>query len=492
MDRYNIYTDIASRTQGDIYIGVVGPVRSGKSTFIKRFMETLVLPNIDSPAKRQRAMDELPQSASGRTIMTTEPKFVPEEAVELTLEGNAKLRVRMIDCVGYVVHGAIGQFEDGYPRMVNAPWFTEPVPFTTAAEFGTKKVINEHSTIGLVVTTDGSIGEIPRESYVDAETRVITELKQIRKPFVVVLNSKHPEAAATQQLRLELEGKFGVSVITKDVMQMDADDIGEIMENVLFEFPVKQINVTIPKWVDTLCGDHWLCKDLYGTITEKAGSIGRIRDIEQAALAMQGNVNIAASRLAGIDFGTGVAYIDISLLEELFYRVIGEQSGLTIRNEEDLMTVVCELAVAKREFDRVSFALNDARTKGYGIVTPSMEELTLEEPEIIKQGGRFGVRLRASAASIHMIRADIMTEVSPIVGSEKQSEELVKYILSEFEEDPAKIWQSNIFGKSLHELVNEGLHTKLDRMPEESRVKLRNMIQRIVNEGSGGLICIIL
>ncbi|MDP4153003.1 MAG: stage IV sporulation protein A [Bacillota bacterium] len=492
MDKYNIYADIARRTQGDIYIGLAGPVRTGKSTFIKRFMESLVLPNIEDAAKKERAHDELPQSAAGRTIMTTEPKFIPNEAVEVKLDDNARFKVRLIDCVGYVVPAALGYIEGEGPRMVHTPWDEESMPFDRAAEIGTKKVITEHSTIGLVVTTDGSIGEIPRSAYVDAEARVIGELKAIDKPFITLLNTTKPNAPETEQLRDEMEEQYGVPVLPVNIMEMDENEIRNIMEKVLFEFPIKEINITLPKWVDVLENTHWLKAGIYGTILESAADAQKIREIGGIVDGIGKNENVKNTHLAGIDLGKGIGYIDVNVNDDLFYRVLGEKSGLEINDEESLITIITDLAAAKREYDKLKSALDDVREKGYGIVTPTIDELRLEEPEIVKQGGKFGVRLRASAPSIHMMMAEIQTEVSPIVGSEKQSEDLVKYILSEFEENPTKIWESNIFGKSLHELVNEGLHSKLSKMPDDARYKLRSTLERIINEGSGSLICIIL
>ncbi len=492
MDRYDIYSDIAQRTDGDIYIGVVGPVRTGKSTFIKNFMETLVIPEIDSEQKRERAMDELPQSSSGKTIMTTEPKFIPNEAVEISFGENTHFKVRLIDCVGYIVPSALGYIEENMPRMVQTPWFQEPIPFNSAAEIGTKKVITEHSTIGLVVTADGSFGDIPREDYLDAEERVVNELKAINKPFVLILNTAHPEAEETGALVSELSANYDVPVVAVDCSKLDEQDIRRIMENILFEFPIREINVRIPGWIDRLEDGHWLKNSFYDSIIGAAKDIRKLSEISQAASQINENEYISLASLSNIDLGCGVAIIDIRPLEGLFYRVLGEETGLDIHDEENLITIMSELCEKQRKFDRISAALDEVNEKGYGIVTPSIDELHLEEPEIVKQGGRFGVKLKASAPSIHMIRADIETEVSPIVGSEKQSEDLVRYLLDEFEENPKSIWESNIFGKSLHELVNEGLHSKLSHMPDDARNKLQDTLQRIINDGSGGLICIIL
>jgi len=492
LENYNIYQDIAERTQGDIYIGVVGPVRTGKSTFIKKFMDLLVIPNIENSYRKERAKDELPQSAGGRTIMTTEPKFIPNEAVEITVGDNATFKVRMIDCVGYIVNGALGHIENNTPRMVHTPWFEEEIPFYQAAEIGTKKVITEHSTIGLLVTTDGSITEIPREDYVEAEARVVNELKEINKPFIILLNSVNPSAAETQKLRDELESKYSVPVIAVNCAQLKTEDINAIVEKVLYEFPLKEIGINIPKWVDALENGHWLKTDMYEAIRDSLKNVRKIREAKAAIGSLSQYDFIEKVYLEKINLGNGTVLIDMTTPESLFYKVLGETSGFDIDGEEKLITLMKELAEIKKKYDKVAFALHEVNTKGYGIVSPTIDELTLEEPEMVRQGNKFGVRLRASAPSIHMIRADIETEVSPIVGTEKQSEALVNYLLKDFEEDPKKIWESNIFGKSLHELVNDGLHNKLSRMPEDAQVKLQETLQKIINEGSGGLICIIL
>jgi stage IV sporulation protein A len=492
MEKNNIYQDIAERTQGDIYIGVVGPVRTGKSTFIKKFMDLLVIPNIENSYRKERARDELPQSAAGRTIMTTEPKFVPNEAVEIFLGDNATFKVRLIDCVGYIVTGALGHIENNVARMVNTPWFDKEIPFEQAAEIGTRKVIKEHSTIGLVITTDGSITDIPRDAYIEAEARVVKELKEINKPFIMLLNSTRPSDPEVQKLREELETKYAVPVMAVNCAQLQMDDLNSIMEKVLFEFPLKEIGLNIPKWVDTLDGNHWLRVSMINAIKESLKNVAKIREVKSAALSLNEYDFIERVYFNKINLGEGTILIDLTTPESLFYKVLGETSGFDIDGEDKLITLMKELSEVKKKYDKIAFALHEVKEKGYGIVSPSIDELSLDEPEIVKQGSRFGVRLRASAPSIHMIRADIETEVSPIVGTEKQSEELVNYLLNEFEVDPRKIWESNIFGKSLHELVNEGLHNKLYRMPEDAQVKLQETLQKIINEGSGGLICIIL
>jgi stage IV sporulation protein A len=492
MENRKIYEDIAQRTEGDIYIGVVGPVRTGKSTFIKRFMETLVIPNIENEYKRDRARDELPQSGSGRTIMTAEPKFVPEESVEVLMEGSARMNVRLIDCVGYMVDGAIGQTEDGRPRMVRTPWYDYEIPMAEAAELGTRKVIEEHSTIGLVVTTDGTATEFPREEYAEPEERVIEELKAIRKPFLVVVNSKHPESPLAQTVCEDISAKHGVSCFAVNCAELNDSDVLNIIKSVLFEFPVTEMGIHLPSWVEALPHSHTIKSTLYTAMLEAAKDMHRVRDVEAVLEALKDCPDILSVERSAIHLGSGIVEATVELPRELFYRTLGEQSGFVINDDGDLMELLSGLSSVKAAYDKVADALNDVRETGYGIVLPGNDELTLEPPEIVKQGGRYGIRLKASAPSIHMLRADIETEVSPIVGTERQSEELVRYLLAEFDDEPDAIWQSNIFGKSLHDLVSEGLSNKLKKMPEDARGKLQETLQRIINEGSGGLICIIL
>ncbi len=488
----NIYQDIAARTGGDIYIGVVGPVRTGKSTFIKKFMETMVLPNIEDSTRKERATDELPQSSSGRTIMTTEPKFIPEDAVEIALPSNSKMKVRMIDCVGYIVPSALGYIENETPRMVKTPWFEEEIPFNMAAEIGTQKVISEHSTIGLVITTDGSISEIPRSEYEEAEKRVITELQDLNKPFVVLLNCKSPSSPAAANLASELTDNYGVPVVPVNCLELTENEIGEIISQVLFEFPIKEIKIDLPGWITSLNKDHWLRSDVFEKISSLAKELKRVRDIRSFKHCITENEHIRSASVDRINLSSGSAKITVALQPDLFFRIIEEETGISVADEQQLMAKLTELSSAQSGYKRIRDALDEVEATGYGIVLPDVDDLTLEEPEIMRQGGRYGVRLKASAPSLHIMKADIQTEVAPIVGSETQSEELIKYLLKEFEENPSMRWQSNIFGTSLHQLVNEGLHNKLYRMPGDARLKLRETLERVINEGCSGLICIIL
>lgn len=492
MENSNLYQDIQSRTDGDIYVGVVGPVRTGKSTFIKRFMDLLVIPNIENEYKKERAKDELPQSAGGRTIMTTEPKFVPNEAVQINLGDNLKFKARLVDCVGYLVNNAIGYLEDDVPRMVKTPWSEEEIPFERAAEIGTKKVIDEHSTIGILITTDGSFSDIPREDYIEAEERVVNELKALNKPFVIVLNSSEPSSEYTTQLAEKLEEKYGVSVLPLNCSELDIEDINNMFSKILYEFPIEQINLSLPKWVNTLDDSHWLKQSLYSDIKNSFSNIRVLKEVKPCVDNISSTDVINNSVLQEINLGNGNINISIELKDNLFYQILSDMTGVNISDEGDLFSVLTSFAQTKKEYDKISYALESAKATGYGIVTPGMEDLILDEPEMVKQGSKFGVKLKATAPSLHIVKANIETEVSPIVGSEKQSEELVNYLLSEFESDPQKIWESNIFGKNLHELVNEGLQNKLSRMPEDAQGKLQETLERIVNEGSGGLICIIL
>jgi len=493
MEKFDIFRDIAERTEGDIYLGVSGGVRTGKSTFIKRFMDLMVIPNIENEHERERAIDELPQSGAGKTIMTTEPKFVPKEAVEIEVSPNLKVKVRLVDCVGYRVEGALGyEDEEGNPRMVSTPWFEEPIPFEEAAEMGTKKVISEHSTIGLVVTTDGTITDIPRENYIAAEERVVQELKDISRPFLIILNTRVPDNEETIQLADELTEKYDVPVIPINSAEMSQQDIMLILEKALFEFPVNEVSITMPLWVEELDQKHWLRDKFDQAVQETVQQVRRLRDIDGAVEQLGEYDMVQQVNLTNMDLGTGTAAIEIPSKPELFYRVLEEETGFQLEGDHQLFRLVKELAVAKREYDKVAPALMELKENGYGVVNPTIEDMQLVEPELIRQGSRFGVKLKASAPSIHMIRANIQTELTPIIGTEKQCEELVRYMLNEFEENPEKIWGSEIFGKSVSDLVREGIQNKLQRMPENAQVKLQETVQRIVNDGSGGLICIII
>jgi stage IV sporulation protein A len=492
MDRFNIFKDITERTGGDIYIGVVGPVRTGKSTFIKRFMEQMVIPNIIDPYDRERAKDELPQSGNGRSIMTTEPKFVPSEAVEVKVGENIQFRVRLVDCVGYAVPGAVGyQNEDG-PRMVLTPWAETPVSFTAAAEMGTQKVIADHSTIGLVIATDGSITDITRSEYLAAEERVVGELKALGKPFVVVLNSLHPEEDATKELAVELQAKYQVPVLRIDCQQLTPNQVDGIIQELLYMFPVQEIKVDFPRWIEELEAEHWLRSRFETAVFTMVGDIERVRDVDRVVEALNVVEAVERAALKQIDLGRGSVHIEMATDPMLFYQVLEEVSGFTVTGDHHLLKIMKELSVAKHEYDKVAQALTNVREKGYGVVQPLLEELTLAEPELIRQGNRFGVKLKASAPSIHMIRVEIMTELSPIVGTEKQGEDFVRFLTEEFEKDPAKIWELDFFGKSTHDLVKEGIQSKLKQMPENAQEKLQETLEKIINEGSGGLICIIL
>jgi len=492
VEKVDIFKDIAERTGGDIYLGVVGAVRTGKSTFIKRFMETVVLPNIQSEADRIRATDELPQSAAGKTIMTTEPKFVPNNAVQLRVTEGLEVNVRLVDCVGYAVEGAKGYEDENGPRMISTPWFDEPIPFQEAAEIGTRKVIQEHSTLGVVVTTDGSIAEIPRSSYIEAEERVIAELKEVGKPFILVINSTKPRSDETNQLRTELAGKYDIPVMAMSVANMGEEDVMGVLREVLYEFPVHEVNVNLPSWVMVLDENHWLRRSFEDSVRDTVKDIRRLRDVDRVVEQFVNYDFIDRAGLSGMNMGQGVAEIDLYAPDELYDRILMEVVGVEIRGKDHLLQLMMEFSHAKREYDRFADALEMVKTTGYGIAAPSLAEMQLDEPELIRHGSRFGVRLKATAPSIHMIRVDVESEFAPIIGTEKQSEELVRYLMQDFENDPIKIWESDIFGRSLHSIVREGIQGKLAMMPDNARYKLQETLGRIINEGSGGLIAIIL
>lgn len=488
----NIYEDISYRTGGDIYIGVVGPVRTGKSTFIKRFMDTLVIPNIESEFQKERARDELPQSSAGRTIMTTEPKFIPEDGIEITMQDSLRLKVRMIDCVGYVVPSSEGYIEDDQPRMVRTPWYEEEIPFNMAAEIGTKKVIEEHSTIGLVITTDGSISTIPREEYEEAEERVINELKAINKPFIILMNTVNTHDENALALADQLSIKYNIPVLPVNCLELTETEIKEILSNILYEFPVSTISLSLPSWFKGLDADDEMRTSIIGSVRELSANVSSIRSVYSFSNELSQNDNIIESKISDINLSNGKVYLNVNIDNSYFYKILSVKCGIDIKNDEDLLSQITALAEIKNKYKRIEEALKQVDQTGYGIVMPTTEELTLQEPEIMKQGGKYGVRLKAEAPSIHMIKCNTYTEVAPIVGSESQSQELVMYLLKEFENNPSEIWNTNIFGKSLNSLVNEGLNNKLYRMPEEARSKFRETIERVINEGCSGLICIIL
>lgn len=492
MDNFKIYKDISERTQGDIYVGVVGPVRTGKSTFIKRFMDIMVIPKIDNSFKKERAKDELPQSGSGKMIHTTEPKFVPNEAVEINLDDELRFKVRMVDCVGYIVKEALGYLDGETAKMVNTPWYDYEIPFEDAAEIGTRKVITDHSTIGLVITTDGSITGLSREDYLEAEERVINELQSINKPFVVVLNSASPKSAETKNIKDEMEKKYNVSVKPMDISNMNEDDIESLFKQVLKEFPIKEVNINMPEWLEKLEADHWLKKDFFNIIKGMSKNISKIRDVKNVIDVLFDEENLGDISIKDIDLGIGTADILMKPKEDIFYKILSEICELDVSSENDLLSIIKELNHDKKEYDKVKDALKDVNETGYGLVAPQIQEMKFEEPEIVKHGSQYGVKLKASAPSLHFIKANIQTEISPIMGSEKESEDLVKSLLEQFENDPAMLWQSNMFGKSLEVLVKEGLQNKLYKMPEDVQVKIQKTLQKIINEGSGGLICIIL
>lgn len=490
MAEFDIYRDISERCGGNLYLGVVGPVRTGKSTFIQRFMDTLILPAMTDANEKKRAADEMPQSADGKTVMTTEPKFVPENAAEVQLSENAHVKIKLIDCVGYMVEGALGAEEDGEARMVKTPWSEEPMPFIKAAEFGTRKVIEEHAGVALVVTCDGSISDLPRSAYEEAEARVIREMKAQGKPFLILLNSARADSKNAKALCDELQEKYAHPVALLDCLNLSKDDIAALIKLLLAEFPAKRIDIAMPSWVLKLPADNPLRSELIASLSLAAQEQKHLRDIETVFCAE--DVRERSVSLQSIDYGTGCATLSLTLSEETFYRVLSETCGVEIRGTGELMGAVSEFVAIKRQYDKLSKALMEVEESGYGIVTPEISELHLEEPEIVRQSGGYGVKLRAWAPSIHLIRADIKTEVSPVVGSEKQSEDMVKFLLKEFEEDPQKIWDSNLFGKTLHELVGEGLSGKLAHMPADARARLASTLEKIVNEGCNGLICIIL
>ena len=488
----HLYDQIAKRTAGSIYIGVVGPVRTGKSTFIKRFMEQLVLPHLENTYQRDRARDELPQSGSGRTIMTAEPKFVPEQAVEISPDGVSKLKVRLIDSVGYLVPGAMGADEEGTPRMVMTPWAPEEIPLAQAAEIGTKKVMEEHSSIGIVMTTDGSITDIPAGDYEQAQSRAISDMLATGKPFVILVNSEHPESAEAKNQARRLSQQYGVGARAVNALTMDEEQIQSILTDLMYEFPVTELRFFLPGWVRALPDDSPVKTALYDAMREQAGKLTKIAQAEPAMKELLKLAQVQSFAVTDVDLGTGTITAELSVPESLFYELLSQKTGLEIAGELDLMQILTELAAEQQEYARVKSAMEQVRATGYGIVMPDPSELHLDKPEIVRKGSSYAVHLKASAPSIHLMRANIETELSPIVGDEQQSDELIKYLLGEYEGDTEKLWQSNIFGKSLYDLVTEGLNTKIQRMPEDARQKLTRTLARMINENTGGMICILL
>ena len=484
-----MYASIAARTGGNIYIGVVGPVRTGKSTLIKRIMEQLVIPNIHEPYRKERARDELPQSGSGRTIMTSEPKFVPEEAVEISPDGTTRLRVRMIDSVGYMVEGAMGIEEDGSPRMVTTPWFDYEIPMTDAAELGTAKVMQEHCTIGLVVTTDGTVTDIPRSDYVEAEKRAIRDMQKTGKPFLVIINSQQPDGDAAKAVRREIREEFGMDAMIADCQTLDADDIKELLKQLLYSFPMQALHIHLPRWLDALEADHPVKASLYEALLRYFSEITTLAQADEVLGGLRTLDAVQDYSLRNIDLATGTVCCSLSFPEELFYQILSSKAGISIENDAQLLSLLTELSQAKAEYDKISDALSSAKATGYGIVMPDAEQMTLEAPEVVRKGGAFGVKLKAGAPSIHMIRVDIDTEISPMVGGEQQSQDLISYLSSE---DPDKLWQSNIFGRSVYDLIQDGLTSKLIRTPSDVQEKFRGTLSRVVNEGANGLICLII
>ena len=485
----NIYQDIAARTGGNIYIGVVGPVRTGKSTLVKRIMEQLVIPNMEDPYRQERARDELPQSGSGRMIMTSEPKFVPEEAVEICPDGRTRLGVRMIDSVGYMVEGALGAVEEGQPRMVTTPWFDYEIPMTEAAELGTKKVMEEHCSIGLLVTTDGTVTDIPRSAYEEAERRAILDMKKTGKPFLVVINSRNPKGEEAEALKSDIYKEYGLDAMILDGQGMDTEDIGELLRAVLYAFPMKELRVYLPRWVDALEMDHPVKAALYEALIQRAGEISDLGQAEMTLSKLKDLEQVMDFQIRSVDLATGTVSCGLTFPEALFYEILSAKAGMEIANDGALLNLLTELSRIKGEYDQISDALTAVQATGYGVVMPTARQMQLEKPEIIRKGGNFGVKLKAGAPSIHMIRVDIDTEISPMVGDEKQSRDLISYLSGE---EPEKLWQSHIFGKSVYDLIQEGLSAKLVQLPEEVRGKFRGTLSKIVNEGANGLICLIL
>ena len=492
MEKYQIYEDIKTRTNGDIYVGVVGPVRVGKSTFISEFMKKLVIPNIENKNVRERAVDELPQSADGKTVMTTQPKFVPNEAVKIAVADNVNLKVRMIDCVGYVVAGAMGTTENEKPRLVKTPWSEEEMPFEKAAEVGTKKVIEDHSTIGIVMTTDGSVTDLDRASYVEAEERVINEMKACEKPFVVVLNCKSPNSTDSKKLAQSLSEKYSVQVLAMNVAEMKESDIDKIFERVLMEFPVKSIKVGMPKWLQALSYSNPIIAEIVSEVKKFATNVRKIGDANKDTVVFTTSESFDPITFSNIEMGEGIIRFNVVPKENLFYKVLSDECGFAINDDYELVSYIKSLAIAKVEYDKLKDALDQVEETGYGIVVPNKNEYTLQQPEVVKQGGKFGVKIKASAPSLHIIKVDVETEVTPLIGTENQSQDLVDYLTERFETDPDGIWDTNLLGKSLYSLIDDNIGSKILMMPVDAQRKMKKTLGRIINEGKGGVLCILL
>lgn len=486
-----IYQRLAARTGGDIYIGVVGPVRTGKSTLVKRIMDVAVIPNIEDPYRKERARDELPQSGSGKTIMTSEPKFVPEEAVEISPDGISRLRVRMIDSVGYMVPGAVGATEDGVPRMVTTPWFDHEIPMTEAAELGTRKVMEEHCTIGLVVTTDGTITDIPRSDYQEPERRAITDMLATGKPFVVLVNSRDPQGEAAQAIARRIEAEYRLTARPVDCQAMTIEQIQELLQELLYAFPMQELRVYLPRWMDALEYDHPVKGALYETLADKAGQISALSQAEGLLSGVQELEHVELCRIRDVDLGSGTVSCEVQFPESLYYEILSDRTGFSITGEGELLELLTGLAQVKSRYDQIASALEEAQATGYGVVLPARRDLKLEAPEIIRKGNTYGVKLKAAAPSIHMLRVDVDAEISPMVGGAQQSQELLRSLQEQYDQNPEQLWESNLFGRSVYEMVSDGLSGKLLRMPEDVRSKFRNGLSRVINEGASGMICII-
>lgn len=492
MEKYQIYEDIQTRTNGDIYLGVVGPVRVGKSTFISQFMQKLVIPNIENKNVKQRAIDELPQSADGKTVMTTQPKFVPNEAVKITVADKINLKVRMIDCVGYLVSGAMGVSENNKPRLVKTPWSDEEMPFEQAAEIGTKKVIDDHSTIGIVLTTDGSVTDIERANYVEAEERVVKEMKACQKPFVMVLNCKNPNSAESKKLAQSLAEKYDCEIVAMNVAEMKDADVDRIFEKMLLEFPVKSIKVNMPKWLQALSFSNPIIEEIVKEVKNFGNNVKKIGDAKKDTVVFMESDSFDPITFSNVEMGEGIIKFNVIPKENLFYKVLSDACGFEINDDYELVSYIKDLAVAKVEYDKLKDALDQVEQTGYGIVVPSKNEYTLENPEVVKQGGKYGVKIKASAPSLHIVKVDVETEVTPLVGTESQSQDLVAYLSEKFENDPDGIWDTNLLGKSLYSLIDDNIGTKILAMPADAQRKMKKTLGRIINEGKGGVLCILL